>query len=165
MSLPSESKVVIKQNDGAPTEPLVLRNTEQAIITRHTANCSWEQLIRSVEVSRDEILADFKSDLALMTLKQTVAQEPFNLTLSFWKKGRLLVKKHDKISPLFEVAHDDLAESLLKKLPKMLWALKKTHTAGRADTLMVAFEYLITVDRAQAKDVVSMIARQRAENG
>ena len=161
----SESKVVIKQSDNAPIEPVILRNSEQAIITRHTAQCSWEQLVRSVEVSRDEILADFRSDLSMLTLKHTVASEPFNLTISFWKKGRMLTKKHDKVSPLFEVAHEDLAESLLKKLPKMLWSMRKTYTAGRADTLMVAFEYLITVDRAQAKDVVAMVAKQRAENG
>lgn len=157
----SDSTIGIKMSERGPNEVLLVQNAEKAIITRHTTLCAWEQLIRSVEVARDEIQKEFVEYLDGVRLPNTVAFEPFNLTMSFWRKDRMLVKKNTSVNPSFENHIADTSATILQKLPKMAWSLRKTYVRGKSDTLVIAFEWLETVKSAPAKDVIDMLIKER----
>lgn len=165
MNAANESKITTRLLEDGPKEVQLLVNEEKAIITRHTAECSWEHLVHVTDIIKDEIYKEFLARQDELKLPRSVAYEPFTLILSFWRKGDILTKKKTSAAPRFETAHEETALSLLSKLPKMLWQLRKTHSSGKADTLMVAFEWLETVTSAPAKKVAELVAERMAEKG
>ena len=105
----NESKIVVKPSEHAPLEPQILRNVEQAIIARHTTKCSFEHLEEVMKVAEREILKDFKQQLSEIVLPAAIATEPMTLTVSLWRKKKLLTQKSEKQEYVFELAAEDTA--------------------------------------------------------
>ena len=158
----NESKLTTVLRE-AGAEAFVNRGEERAIICRHSSQVSWDHLLDVIRTAQAEILSDFTASLLMTDSKRTTSFEPFNLTLSFWRKGRMLTKRHTKLTIAHTDHFDEKAEELLAKLPKMLWELKKTHTSGKSDLLMIAFEWLETVDSKPAKDLVETVKKMMIE--
>lgn len=161
--IPGQSAVKIGQAVNNDFESRLTRNIERSVRAKHTAKVDWEHLeLRVIPAVQEALLEDFKVELSLLGQKHLLAtSEPFTLTLSFWSRKRMLKKIEHKIIPAFDKAWEDSAQELLDRLPKMLWSLKKTYNSGRSEMLMVAFEWLESVDSAPLKDVLALIDRAK----
>jgi hypothetical protein len=165
--IPGQSAIKINQPSNLAAdlylESRLVRNIEQSVRAKHTAKCDWEHLeLQVIPAIKKAILEDFGQSVTNMATKHMMAvNEPFVLTLSFWSRKRMLKKIDHKIHPDFDRAWEDSASELLSRLPKMLWSLKKVYNSGKAEMLMVAFEWLESVDSAPLHDVLQLVEKAK----
>lgn len=158
--IPGQSTIKSTAND---LESRLTRNIERSVRAKHTTKCDWEHLEqRVIPTIQTALLEDFQTEIGLLGIKHILAtNEPFTLTLSFWNRKRMLKKVEHRLMPEFDKAWEESAQELLNRLPKMLWTLKKVHNSGKAEMLMVALEWLESVDSAPLKDVLQLIDRSK----
>jgi hypothetical protein len=163
--IPGQSSVKHDTTFDPNLESRLTRNIEQSIRAKHTTKCGWEHLeLQVIPAIKAAILEDFSVSIQNMAMKNMMAvNEPFTLTLSFWNRKRMLKKVDHKIHPDFDKAWEESASELLDRLPKMLWNLKKTFNSGKSEMLMVAFEWLESVDSAPLKDVLQLVEKAKTE--
>lgn len=158
----AESKIEIKVAEDGPSEVQILRNQEQSIICRHSAKHPWNHLLTVVEFSVPEIQKDFLEYCSLLMLPQTVAYEPFKIAVSLWRNGECMAEKKDSLVFQSPDKAEDISLKLLARTPKLFWGLKKTFNNKKCDSLMIAFEWLVTTQSAPAKEIKKLIAAKMA---
>lgn len=164
-----DSHITHKTRVDGPEEVQIIRNQEKGLIARHDPQVPWEHMIGAViPAVQRELTSDFAEVCQTQERKSSIAFEPFNLTVSLWRKGeegRLYIKRNEKCLPLHEKPFEETAETLINKLPKIMWSIKKAYTAQKCDLLMIALEWMETKDAAPASKVAEMVAKLIRESG
>lgn len=157
----SRSHVSIDAKENGPSEPYLLVNREQAIFGRLQANISWGQLVHDLLFSVGELQKEFEAHIQQVILPQSIAYEPFSLTLSFWQKGKFRAQAKEKSTPTEKQGFADTSKQLFSRAERLLNKIRKTHLNNKADMLLIAFEWLETHDSAPVKDVVAVMDRNK----
>lgn len=159
----SQSQITtrIRPDGEGPQEVQILRNTEEGFIVRIDPRIAWDHLFQNdIPFIEKELLDSFSKRRE--ELKPDIAFEPFQLTVSMWRKGEegtIQAKKHEKVIPLHTEHFDDTAARLLAKLPKMVATMRRVHAKNTCDLLMIAFEWLETKDAKPASKVAEMVSK------